>query len=121
MSAIGACAPAVEAVARTAGAAAATTERGAQAVTTDLPPRLRTEIAAEIAGIATAQAISTRATTAAEGEGTAQGLVEFHSQVVAVMVCQAEGSRTNPDYHRAHLIRVLLHHHSQGLDRGHSP
>lgn len=122
MSAIGACAPLVEAeaaVARTTGAAAATAEMGAQAVTTDLPPRLHTEIAAGIAEIATAQVISTRAITVVEG--TAQGRVEHRRQAVAVIVGQVEGSRTNRDPHRAHLIRVLPHHHSLGPAQDHNP
>lgn len=89
MSVIGECAPLVEAEAvgaRTTGAAAATAEMGAQATTTDRPPHLRTEIAAAMAAIATAQEINTRATTVAEVEGTTQGRVECLSQVVAVIV-----------------------------------
>lgn len=122
MSVIGVCALLVEAeeeaVARTVEVVAAIAEMAAQAVMTDLPPR--TEIAVGMVEITTAQVISTRATTVAEGEGTTQGQVECHSQVVAVIVGQAEGSRTSRDHHRARLIKVP-HHLCQELDQDHSP
>lgn len=71
----GACALLVEAeaVIRITGGVAATAAMGARAVTIDLPPHLRTEIAAGTTGIATVQMISTRVTTAVEGEDTTQG------------------------------------------------